>query len=399
MRANPLSTFVVASLLSGAIPAAGQTTDALGQPRPAGWVFEPSMTFSGSWDDNVLLVGPDEGKPSDFVTSIGPGGSLEFRGPRTDFLGAYDGAFVLYRDLGELNSVDQRARARLQYRATRYTTLLLGQSLASSPTTDGIELVGVPFRRIGNWTSVTMGAVEQRLTARTLIRGGYDLRIVDFDDDAGQFLTFPGGHEHHFSGGLDHRLSPRLIVGGSYDLRRVNVSGIDAEVVTVQHGSGTAEYRATEYVTLFGSVGLSYLGARPIQEARTGLAWRMGVAARMEHAEITGAYQQSVLPSFGFGGTFQNEELTGTLRVPFARNRAYWQTSAAWRDNDPLIPGPPSTRTLWLSSLVGYSFTPWIRVEGYYSNGQQDTQRPGGEVNRNRLGFQIVTSKPIRLDR
>jgi hypothetical protein len=406
MRPKLLHSIVfTCAMLTCATSATAQMTEDTGEPRPAGWVLVPSMTFSGGWDDNVLLVGLDEGKPADYVTGLGPGGTIEFRNARTDFIGGYNGAFALYRDLGELNSIDQHARARLQYRATRYTTLVVGQSLASSPTTDGIELVGVPFRRIGNRTSVTQGLVERRLTPRTALRGGYDLRIVRFDDEAGELVTFPGGHEHHFSGGLDHRLSPRLMVGGTYDLRRVNVSGrnrgpavLGGELVTVQSSAGTVEYRASEQITLFGSMGVSHLGAGQTHPSRSGLAWRGGMAARLEHAEVTAAYTRSVVPSFGFGGTFQNEELVGNVRVPFARNRAHWQANVAWRDNDPLIEGPFSTRSLWFTSLLGYTLAPWVRVEGYYSAGNQDTQRPGGEVSRNRLGFQIVTSKVIRME-
>ena len=40
---------------------------------------------------------------------------------------------------------------------------------------------------------------------------------------------------------------------------------------------------------------------------------------------------------------------------------------------------------------------PWIRLEGFYSRVQQSSLRAGGQLTRNRIGFQIVTSKPVRL--
>lgn len=391
-----------------ASPASAQ----LREPLRAGWTFTPSITFSGAWDDNVVLVGVDEGRPSDYVTAVVPGGSIDFLGRRVHVSGGYQGSFVFYRELTELNSVDQYARANLQYRASNRATLTASQTLSSARTTDGIELVGVPFRRIGNVTSVTRGGIDFRATPRTTIKGGYALRIVDFDDDAGQFLTFPGGHEHHLSSAVAHQVTSRLSIGGAYDLSRVVVADNPLvggngslpvvepqEVVLVHHSAATTEYRLAERVTLSGSFGVSHLGEGLTHAARTGIAWRAGVSSRHEHFDLSSHYQRSVVPSFGFGGTFQNEELVGNIRGPFAGNRGYWQTGLAWRDNDPLIAGPPSTRTIWFSSTAGYVVYPWLRLEGYYSRAHQNTQLPGGQVSRNRIGFQVVTLRPVRVAR
>jgi hypothetical protein len=384
----------------------------LREPLRAGWTFTPSITFSGAWDDNVVLVSTEEGRPSDYVTAVIPGGAIDFLSPRLHVSGGYHGSFVFYRELTELNSVDQFARANLQYRANSRTTLSASQTVSSAQTTDGIELVGVPFRRIGNITSVTRGGIDLRVTPRTTVKGGYAFRVVDFDDDAGQFLTFPGGHEHHLSSAVAHQVTTRLSIGGAYDLRRVVVAdspltGVDGpspavepqEVVLVHQSAATTEYRVAERVTLNGSFGLSHLGEGLTHAARTGLAWRAGISSRHEYFQLAGHYARSVVPSFGFGGTFQNEELVGNIRAPFAGNRGYWQTGLAWRDNDPLIPGPPSTRTIWFSSTAGYVVVPWLRLEGYYSRAHQDTQLAGGQVSRNRVGFQVVTLRPVRVAR
>jgi hypothetical protein len=105
-----------------------------------------------------------------------------------------------------------------------------------------------------------------------------------------------------------------------------------------------------------------------------------------------------VLPSFGFGGVSHNEELSGSLRGDFARRRAYWHTTAALRDNEPITPGFPIRRTFWLSAGSGFSIQPWLRIEGYYAFAAQDNvQVLGGRINRNRIGFNIVTHKPLRL--
>ncbi len=372
-------------------------------PRP-GWTFIPTMTFSGGYDDNVLLVGVAPGtpfvetKPADYVTGLLPGGALDYLGPRLQFSTGYLGSFVLYRDLGELNSVDQSARARVQYRATRRTTLFAGQSYSTSRTTDTLELVGIPFRRIGNWTSVTQGSIEQKLTRRTTAKAGYDLRVVNFDNSFDQFLTFPGGHEHHMSGSIDHLLTQRLTLGGQYELRRVVITN-NPDIVLVHHTAATAEYRINEPLTLSGSIGFSHLGGQVPTTDKTGAAYRVALNGRFEHLEVIGAYARSVLPSFGFGGTFQNEEFSSTVRAPFARRRGYVQGGFAWRNNNPLLVGPPPTESTWYSSLLGYAVRPWIRLEGYYTHARQNTQRAGGIVDRNRVGFQIVTSKRMALPR
>ena len=54
-------------------------------------------------------------------------------------------------------------------------------------------------------------------------------------------------------------------------------------------------------------------------------------------------------------------------------------------------------RSLLVYSIVGWEPQRWVRIEGFYARAQQSTLRPGGDVNRNRVGVQIVTSKPMRM--
>ena len=121
------------------------------------------------------------------------------------------------------------------------------------------------------------------------------------------------------------------------------------------------------------------------------------VVHRARRAVLSGSYRRSFVPAYGFGGTFQNEEWTANVNVPFASNRAYVDGGISWYDNDALEPGEPSLQSLWFSGKVGYRLTPWLRAEGFYSRAQQDTGRAGGRLTRNQVGFQIVTSKPFRL--
>jgi hypothetical protein len=405
MRA--FATFCLFATLTAASVTA-QTSNPTEQAARPGWTFQPSLTFASGWDDNVLLVGVATEQPSDYVNALTPAGSLNYRGRRLNLSTDYQGRFVFYRELSDLNSLDQAGRANLSYRATPYVTVLASHSLWIASETTGVEFVGLPFRRIGNQRNLTTAGVEIRVTPRTTVDASYDLRFVDFDDDV--TLAFPGGHEHAFSGELLQQLSSRVAVGGTYGLRRVLIVD-DPEPIMLHHAAGIFQYVLSPNVRILGSVGVSHQGAVATSPGQTGLAFRGEINARREHFSVAAYYDRSMLPSFGFGGTFQNEELAGTIQGGFARNRAYWQAGAAWRDSDPLFIGSPavtpvpatvaatdsSRRTVWLTSRLGYRLAPWLSVEGYYTRAHQNELRPGAKIVRNRFGFQIVTSKPMRI--
>jgi hypothetical protein len=40
---------------------------------------------------------------------------------------------------------------------------------------------------------------------------------------------------------------------------------------------------------------------------------------------------------------------------------------------------------------------PSMRLEGFYGGAHQAIDRPGGITNRNRIGVQLVTAKPMRV--
>lgn len=377
------------------------------QPEPEvrpGWTFTPSFALGGAWDDNVLLAGTETATllPDEYVTAIAPAGALHYYGRRLTLSTGYEGSFSIYREFSELNSLNQNASANAHYRWTPRLTIGAGQSFATSRETDVLEFAGVPFRRIGNRQSGTRGSVDLRLSPRTTMNAGYDFRVVDFEDEDVD-LAFPGGHEHFVSGGLQHQLSPRAAVGGTYGFRRMQVVD-DPNPIMLHYAAGTAEYQFTETLSVSSSLGFSRLMAVAGQESMSGLSGRAALNLRREHFTTTVSYERSMLPAFGFGGTFHNEQLAGSVQGSFSRNRAYWQAGAAWRDNDPLLTDPlvpvrPSLRSAWITSKLGYRVSPWLSVEGYFNQAYQDAQRPGGKVERTRLGFHVITSKPLRFAR
>jgi hypothetical protein len=108
------------------------------------------------------------------------------------------------------------------------------------------------------------------------------------------------------------------------------------------------------------------------------------------------SYSQSFVPSYGFGGTMQNRDLTGRVRVPLSRS-LYTSASTSWRKSDPLTVGELGLTSLWVDATVGYSVSQWARIEAFYSGARQTIARAGGEIDLNRAGIQVVTSKPMRV--
>lgn len=375
-------------------------------PTP-GWVFTPSIAVGGAWDDNVLLVNPGSLPPSDYSSPIRPSLSLDFTGKYTRFSAGYDGSIVLYRTLDELSSYEQHLRLSLSHRVNERLTLFADESFIMAPTTDAIPLNGgVPFYRIGSRTNAIGGGFQATLQRHLSLRGAYALRVVDFEFDAIASRELQGGHSHEFDVSAERALSPRLTLGGEYGLDRVAVSadtavaGAPADLdsrFTIQNAGVTLRYLVSRTVTAAGAFGIAHLGAGLVRESRTAPAWRASVTHQMRHAAVTGAYSRSYVPSFGFGGTLQNEEWSGSLTVPFARNRAYTTGSVNLFNNDALEEGQPRLKSLWLTGRLGYRVNRWLRVEGFYNRSQQDTRREGGRVTRNQIGFQVVSAAPFRL--
>ena len=73
--------------------------------------------------------------------------------------------------------------------------------------------------------------------------------------------------------------------------------------------------------------------------------------------------------------------------------------SAVFRDDTPLTSAFQQLplRSLRTNSMLGWEPQPWVRLEVFYARVQQTSLRYAGQLYRNRVGFQIVTSKPVRV--
>jgi hypothetical protein len=110
-------------------------------------------------------------------------------------------------------------------------------------------------------------------------------------------------------------------------------------------------------------------------------------------------YLYSIMPSFGLGGTVTNQEAGFGYQTPLFHSRHFYTSlSAVYRDNAPLAEtdSRPRLRSFRWNSTFGWAPHTWVRLEGFYGRIAQTSLLPGGRMNRNRIGFQLVTSRPVR---
>lgn len=373
------------------IVAAAPTTVAL----PAGWTFTPSMTYAGSWDDNVLVRGKGDQTTRDYLNVLNPRAALNLNGRRGQLSAAYDGAFVMYHDLATLNSYDQHASFLGRRLLSPHTALFLSNTAASVPTTELSQFIAVPFIRTGSRLDDLRTGVETAFSKRTSLTAAYNFQWVNFDHSQPGADGLRGGHSHGGSLTVKHALSERLSLTADYDLQHATI-GTAAQTFDVQNGSAGFEYKVSDLTRIFASGGVSRLGVTDFSGVHIGPAWRVGLTRAFAAAGADLLYSRSFVPSYGFGGTMQNEEATARFRVPLSR-RIYSTSALSWRRNDPLTPGELSLRSYWVEGTLGYAATPWVRLEMFFAGTRQTIDRPGGIVDRNRIGFQVTTAKPVRV--
>ena len=390
---------LAAALLRPAAAAAQETnlvpTADANPLAPVGWSFTPSLTYSGAWDDNVLIRGKGDSTPRDFLNVVNPRGALDFNGRRGQMALSYDGAFLLYRDLHSLDSYDQHAWFFGRRLIAPHVALFVRNTAASVPTTELAQLIAIPFVRTGSRLDNFRTGVEAAFTKRTSMVASYDFEYVDFDHSQPGAEGLRGGHSHGGTVNLRHILSDRLSLTADYGFQHA-IIGTIGQTFDIQNAWVGGEYRLTDLTRVFGAGGISRLAATEISANRTGPAWRFGLTRDLRTAAVDLLYTRSFVPSYGFGGTMQNEEATARLRLPLAR-RVYTSTAVSWRRNDPLFDVELPLRSVWIEGTIGYAVTPFVHVEAFYGGTHQTIDRPGGVLDRNRIGFQVITAKPVRI--
>jgi uncharacterized protein (PEP-CTERM system associated) len=396
MRAAVLVTFAQVSLLILATSAAAQQADPrLSEGRqPAGWSVTPRVTTGSAYDDNVLIQGKGDDLQSDMNTSVSPGASLDFVGKRGSFDASYSGSVQMYRDFSDLNSYDQSENVSGRHQLRPHLLIFGQQTFSKTPTTELPALSGIPFARVGARIADIRGGIEATPKKHLSIAGSYNFQWIAFDQKPQLGDALLGGHSNGGAFGAKYQISQHTTLTADYDLQLAHL--LDGNQFTIQNWWAGGDYQLTENSHVYGALGLSRMYAVDISPAHTSPAWRVGYAKHIESAAFDVNYARSFVPSYGGFGTLSNEEVSSNLHVPFGR-RAYVEANASWRSNEALVTSDLPLRSLWLGGIVGYAAQPWLRIEGFYGRTQQRIDRPGGDLERNRIGVQVVTAKPVRI--
>jgi hypothetical protein len=361
-----------------------------------GWTFTPSIGIAGLWDSNVAVAANQaEGRTteSDRLFLVHPQGQIEFRSPRTEFVGGYRGYLRRYMTAEALNGFDQRGYLSLRHMATRRLTVHARNEFDDVPSTDEIELNGIPYARFGAQTNRFGAGAEYRLTRRGDLAVRYEHTWVDFDNDSN---LYRGGTMHAVRSGYTLALTPRTRIGGEYRVRQSNLNN-NARVLWFHDTGGLVEHAITRHVDVSVAVGYSQVRDPGLSGNRGGLYFRSDLSRQAERALYGVAFERSYAPSFGFGGSSSAQELRGYVYMPFRSNRLYVNGNAMWRRTNPLESGELALDSFVVDATVGYGVSRWLRLEAFHRFSRQDSRITGGEINRHRLGLQVVISQPMRI--
>jgi hypothetical protein len=378
--------------------AAQQLSEIPGEPLVPGWVFTPSVAFGLSYDDNPVLASTGDTAPNDSIMIVRPAAALSFTKKHARLSLGYRGSLMRYRTLDEFNAFDQGAYLDLRAQPTRRLKFFARDTFSKTPTTDAVQVAGLPFFRTGTRTN-NLSAGSTIAATRTLdITGTYRFQWLEFSgNDQTVVELLQGGRSHGVGIDVRQRLNEHLRVGGSWDLQHALV-GRTAEGFDIQNAEGVVEVQVAPTVVVEAGAGISYLSLPAPLGSQTGPAAHVQVRKQSEYAIFSLGASRSFVPAFGFGGSLRNQEITGSVRVPFSGRRGYVEGNAAWRDSEPVLLGEVGVRAFWLQSVVGYAVQRWLHVEAYYTGAYQDTTVVGGRVDRNRIGIQLVTSHPMRIE-
>jgi len=398
MRAPVIVTCAASLLMIATVASAQQADPRLSEERqPAGWSVTPRVSTGVAYDDNVLIQGKGDDLQSDLNTAVSPGGSVDYVGKRSYFNASYSGSAQMYRDFSSLNSYDQSMNVAGRRQLRTHLLVFAQQSYSKTATTELPALSGIPFARVGARIADLRGGIEATPKKHLTIAVSYNFQWIDFDDNPQLGAAQLGGHSNGAAAGAKYQMSARTTLTADYDLQLARL--LDGNRFNVQNWWAGGDYRLTENSHAYGALGISRMYAADLTPKETSPAWRAGYAVHFEKAAVDVNYARSFVPSYGGGGTLSNEEVTSNVHMPIGR-RMYAEASASWRSNEPLVAGEAGElplRSLWLGGVVGYAAQPWLRIEGVYGRTQQRIDRPGGDLERNRIGVQVVTSKPVRI--
>jgi hypothetical protein len=353
------------------------------------------LLYSRTWDDNVLLRAPGDQTIRDFINVINPRGELSYHGRLTDVSARYDGAFVVYRQADTLNTFDQHGGLSGKRRLSKRNTLLFSASAQSSPTTELLQFVGVPYIRVGSFTDDVSVGLDTVVSKRLTIVTSANFQQARFDKNQTFATLLVGGNSVGAAVGLRERISARTTLTADFDAQHATI-GAEGDVFDIVHGVAGVDHQLSEGIHVFAAGGFSRLNVSSFGPPRLGPSWRVGLSDHYRGTIIDLVYFRSYVPSFGFGGTMQNEEASASVKMPLSR-RIYVQGVISRRNDDPLVFSFPQLRSTWIQGAIGYTTSSWVRIEGFYAGTRQTAGVPGQVLSHDQIGVQVIASKPVRI--
>jgi hypothetical protein len=337
---------------------------------------------------------------------------LSYRGRRTTLRSEYSGTFDFYRELSGQDRRDHRAGLDFTQQLTRHVRLFARDQAMLSPTTeDAIEIGATLLRQQTTRMNAFRGGFAATLAGRTTRTGTYASQWIQFlrDDEAPAARPDPlpqpqppidllrGGHSHGGVAEVRHRINPRLSLGADDEMQRAIVSG-GTETFDVQSALAVSKIALSPAASISLAYGHAWLTAGQNGFSDDGAAFNVGIDWQGRHSGGGLHYSRAFLPSFGFGGTFQNEELRASLRTSLTR-WVQWTASAAVSNNDPLEVGDPSLRSVSAMTSLGWVARRWLQMDAFVEHASQNSQLAGGHVLRTRAGVQATVSQTVRATR
>lgn len=374
-------------------PAPAPAAEAAANRETFGWSLVPVVDYAFLWDSNVLFDNAVGAPVADLVHVLRPTGTLRFTGRRTRVGASYAGALVQHREMSSINSYDHRAEASASRLLSRRTSMSGRYSFTASPTTELEQLVGVPYLRVGTTRHDAQGGLELTLSRRTEASLLYRFQQVEFEETP-FYPDLRGGLSHGATGRIARALTRRWTLSGEYQFDRATVA--DGSYFNVQNAWSALEYIASDRLRLTGGGGVSHLSSVAGRPARIGPVVRLGVAYQLDRAQLRAGYSRAFVPSYSFGGTTDNEELTAGVQVPLAR-RVLARSSLSLRRNEPLDRTDLSLRSLAIDASLAYLLNDWLSLEGYSTALRQNIERPGGRLNRYQFGLRLSAGTTTRI--
>ena len=160
----------------------------------------------------------------------------------------------------------------------------------------------------------------------------------------------------------------------------------------------TISYNLGQFTTISASGGMSYVDDRLRHVTRFGPYVRASISHTAAQAVFGTSYDQSFVPSFGFGGSTRSQQASGWIDLPPIGHRLYLQGSGLWRRTTP-FDKPQALRSTRPCFAGDGGLCP---VAPDSSSGRlhlhaTGLHRHGGEVNRNRIGVELVLFNPMRI--